>query len=90
MKFEEIKKMLLKDENIGDVELNKKGELVITPNQSKNFGRIIDPIENYMDYNEFDSDGERGLAEFCGTYYEIVRTDWYNGRIYEIVLKESI
>lgn len=80
--IKEIKKVLLENENIVDVEINEHNQLVIIPNQSKNFLNTLEPIEKYLTNDQED------IVKILNKRFEVVNVEWFNTTIYQIVLKE--
>lgn len=78
--YEEIKEILLKDENIYEVDLDThKKRIFIKPVQNKSFGYIEQPLEEY-DEGDYLEIGER-----C---FEVYDYKHFNTTIYNITLKE--
>jgi hypothetical protein len=79
--YQEIKKELLKDENIYDVSVNSnRGVISIKPVQNKSFLTLGEPLANF--------ENEDGNYLICNTEFKFKNCDHYNTQIYELEIKE--
>lgn len=76
--YEEIKEILLNNENICEVDLDKD-KIFIRPVQNKSFFYVEQPLEKY---------DEGDYLEIGGRYFEIDDYEHFNTTIYNITLKE--
>ncbi|WP_039230461.1 hypothetical protein [Clostridium haemolyticum] len=79
--IKEIKKVLLDDENIVDVDLDEQNQLVITPNLSKSYFNTFEPIEKYL------TSDQGNIVQILDNRFKVVNVEWFNTTIYQIVLK---
>ena len=79
--YQKIKKELLKDSNIFEVNVNSsKGLILIKPVQNKSFFTTDAPIENF--------ENENGNYTICGTEFKFKKCNFYNTQIYDLQIKE--
>lgn len=76
--YEEIKEILLNNENICEVDLDKD-KIFIKPVQNKSFGYIEQPLEEY---------DEGDYLEIGGRCFKVYDYEHFNATIYNITLKE--